>query len=105
MIRRPPRSTLFPYTTLFRSISANSPSLPDIVPTFNEPTLNWQPRGLSGFLGSSYSRLRDDVAAKAITPTRSTALPGSLLLVLTRGCEDPPAHYGLYAASFYLQLS
>src|SRR2546430_10376255 len=24
MIRRPPRSTLFPYTTLFRSVSANS---------------------------------------------------------------------------------
>src|SRR5436190_13008376 len=27
MIRRPPRSTLFPYTTLFRSLSAGSPSL------------------------------------------------------------------------------
>src|SRR5256885_10222021 len=26
MIRRPPRSTLFPYTTLFRSISASSPA-------------------------------------------------------------------------------
>src|SRR5687768_17949387 len=26
MIPRPPRSTLFPYTTLFRSIRANSPS-------------------------------------------------------------------------------
>src|SRR3712207_8687812 len=25
MIRRPPRSTLFPYTTLFRSIVANEP--------------------------------------------------------------------------------
>src|SRR3989449_7196392 len=25
MIRRPPRSTLFPYTTLFRSVSAPSP--------------------------------------------------------------------------------
>src|SRR5260370_28058377 len=25
MIRRPPRSTLFPYTTLFRSIVANKP--------------------------------------------------------------------------------
>src|SRR5262245_65348281 len=25
MIRRPPRSTLFPYTTLFRSVSAASP--------------------------------------------------------------------------------
>src|SRR3989442_10148675 len=58
MIRRPPRSTLFPYTTLFRSISANSPSLPFIDPTFHEPTLNWQPRGLSGFLGSSYTRDR-----------------------------------------------
>src|SRR2546427_7374641 len=27
MIRRPPRSTLFPYTTLFRSAGAASPSL------------------------------------------------------------------------------
>src|SRR6266536_5991451 len=25
MIRRPPRSTLFPYTTLFRSVDANPP--------------------------------------------------------------------------------
>src|SRR3712207_8627787 len=28
MIRRPPRSTLFPYTTLFRSRPCRSPSLP-----------------------------------------------------------------------------
>src|SRR3712207_7548059 len=28
MIRRPPRSTLFPYTTLFRSIAGSSRSLP-----------------------------------------------------------------------------
>src|SRR5574341_2561653 len=27
MIRRPPRSTLFPYTTLFRSLSAAGPAL------------------------------------------------------------------------------
>src|SRR2546430_7233783 len=27
MIRRPPRSTLFPYTTLFRSIPVHSPAL------------------------------------------------------------------------------
>src|SRR3712207_8036424 len=27
MIRRPPRSTLFPYTTLFRSLSAGGPGL------------------------------------------------------------------------------
>src|SRR5690348_18115695 len=28
MIRRPPRSTLFPYTTLFRSMTSESPTLP-----------------------------------------------------------------------------
>src|SRR5258707_9060745 len=33
MIRRPPRSTLFPYTTLFRS-----PSLPGIPPLLSKPT-------------------------------------------------------------------
>src|SRR3712207_7664252 len=33
MIRRPPRSTLFPYTTLFRSVSAflNSGNRPDMM--------------------------------------------------------------------------
>src|SRR3712207_8146459 len=29
IIRRPPRSTLFPYTTLFRSASARAPDSPD----------------------------------------------------------------------------
>src|SRR2546422_2510040 len=28
MIRRPPRSTLFPYTTLFRSPTPNTPGIP-----------------------------------------------------------------------------
>src|SRR2546430_9774854 len=32
MIRRPPRSTLFPYTTLFRSEQAELGHLPDVVP-------------------------------------------------------------------------
>src|SRR2546423_2685439 len=31
MIRRPPRSTLFPYTTLFRSIEALQPLLPELL--------------------------------------------------------------------------
>src|SRR5256885_13318138 len=29
MIRRPPRSTLFPYTTLFRSLAQSPPPTPD----------------------------------------------------------------------------
>src|SRR3989442_2430397 len=34
MIRRPPRSTLFPYTTLFRSIQKDL-----VITPFNEPTI------------------------------------------------------------------
>src|SRR2546430_8158321 len=32
MIRRPPRSTLFPYTTLFRSVGRRLPPRPKIAP-------------------------------------------------------------------------
>src|SRR3712207_8836821 len=52
MIRRPPRSTLFPYTTLFRSlgcISCHDPHrLPDLeerVPYFRERCLNCHSEG------------------------------------------------------------
>src|SRR3712207_9504560 len=31
MIRRPPRSTLFPYTTLFRSVRDDGPGIPEAV--------------------------------------------------------------------------
>src|SRR3712207_7976371 len=31
MIRRPPRSTLFPYTTLFRSLACDSPAFRDVL--------------------------------------------------------------------------
>src|SRR3712207_8922990 len=33
MIRRPPRSTLFPYTTLFRSSTSTRPSAPRLRPS------------------------------------------------------------------------
>src|SRR5258708_17024632 len=39
MIRRPPRSTLFPYTTLFRSLATKSaPMLPDELGLFSTMT-------------------------------------------------------------------
>src|SRR3712207_7368134 len=44
MIRRPPRSTLFPYTTLFRSVERHGPT-----PSHPEPGREtWQPRGYWG---------------------------------------------------------
>src|SRR5688572_32333884 len=36
MIRRPPRSTLFPYTTLFRSLLPNSPPIVNLGDAFLE---------------------------------------------------------------------
>src|SRR5256885_9780631 len=46
MIRRPPRSTLFPYTTLFRSYSASVPSMPGISP-LSEPCTEGPIRSVS----------------------------------------------------------
>src|SRR5687767_15490071 len=37
MIRRPPRSTLFPYTTLFRSLDYGSPLVPEKRSLRSEP--------------------------------------------------------------------
>src|SRR3712207_7492326 len=42
MIRRPPRSTLFPYTTLFRSIAAGPGPVGDLV----HRAVEWNPVGL-----------------------------------------------------------
>src|SRR2546430_12443207 len=57
MIRRPPRSTLFPYTTLFRSSprSVIVPSLPALLPSIPSassspsPTAHERPCGRSTF--------------------------------------------------------
>src|SRR5437016_8504447 len=43
MIRRPPRSTLFPYTTLFRSTLSNN--LCQVAATGVAPTSRWPSRG------------------------------------------------------------
>src|SRR3989475_12180501 len=52
MIRRPPRSTLFPYTTLFRSLKLTVPRGADFVPLSVSVTVAVQgvepPRGISG---------------------------------------------------------
>src|SRR3712207_2118189 len=44
MIRRPPRSTLFPYTTLFRSIAGQPPTTHDVARELNMSTRTLQRR-------------------------------------------------------------
>src|SRR2546430_13580212 len=53
MIRRPPRSTLFPYTTLFRSQSLSTPCL-NVLKSCSRTTLtDWQDRELLDFHGNA----------------------------------------------------
>src|SRR5689334_24241807 len=59
MIRRPPRSTLFPYTTLFRSVRARTVALVALVGTQLGQTL--LAGGRSGaIVGSSLGSLRSE---------------------------------------------
>src|SRR2546430_13669644 len=51
MIRRPPRSTLFPYTTLFRSTGTGTSGLPDL-PVW---TVAFDPRNNSVYVGTDRS--------------------------------------------------
>src|SRR3989441_3776352 len=44
MIRRPPRSTLFPYTTLFRSAAETSTADPPTLPAAKEPPTTDKPQ-------------------------------------------------------------
>src|SRR5256886_9793723 len=58
MIRRPPRSTLFPYTTLFRSLAVGFVDLVGFTSLAQELT----PAGLSGLLDDFEDRSFDTVA-------------------------------------------
>src|SRR3712207_7819310 len=72
MIRRPPRSTLFPYTTLFRSLRTHACTF-DILRVTRMPAVQVE----CGYLTSpeDAARLRDadfrDVVAEALVVARS----------------------------------
>src|SRR2546422_11752561 len=70
MIRRPPRSTLFPYTTLFRSPGARSRQDAALEPGPEE----WRARGLLGA-----GAVRAGAAVIDIHPTAFIA-PGAVVL-------------------------
>src|SRR2546429_3415208 len=70
MIRRPPRSTLFPYTTLFRSVLAATKTLPDA------PLVRPSDRGPS--VRGTIAALRDRRRVEApATDRKSTRLNSS----------------------------
>src|SRR5256885_7596021 len=76
MIRRPPRSTLFPYTTLFRSLPATALERPDAIEDFKARYANRAIATTNRYL----ARLRH-VCNWAIGDRKSTRLNSSHLVI------------------------
>src|SRR5260370_18462578 len=91
MIRRPPRSTLFPYTTLFRSYLQCAP---------DEHSDNWPDRKIWDELQTRFATLdgwklnQGPIVQKGITPMRSFVVEpmqfGSLFLAADAAHIVPP---------------
>src|SRR3712207_8182404 len=76
MIRRPPRSTLFPYTTLFRSVRAPEEcEAQGLARVYAE--LPEDPLGVVAHGGSTQRQLRGDLAVGQPTDRKSTRLNSS----------------------------
>src|SRR5258707_15619499 len=98
MIRRPPRSTLFPYTTLFRSLAAGN--APDDLKTIgkilveaptNDQSRPWKTEVIGG-LGEGIKRSGKTLAAVfADVDPRVSALTAELLEDAARVAVDPSA--------------
>src|SRR3712207_8111962 len=73
MIRRPPRSTLFPYTTLFRSGDVNGDGLADLLIRASLSDTGGADRGLAYVVFGSTTSL----AAQTLGDRKSTRLNSS----------------------------
>src|SRR3712207_7727503 len=62
MIRRPPRSTLFPYTTLFRSMSRSVPDKPSLDGLEARWSAHWSDAGTYRF---DRSKTREEIDRKS----------------------------------------
>src|SRR3712207_8556043 len=75
MIRRPPRSTLFPYTTLFRSPGHPKSWMERFTERFFDPILSFYSRTLDAFLNRGWLAIPILIACAAGLWYFFTALP------------------------------
>src|SRR2546422_1705560 len=92
MIRRPPRSTLFPYTTLFRSLFDrwSSPELAYEVRPGVNGGLEWTPGGFSNEPGAGFWRRRSEEHTSEL---QSRLHLVCRLLLEKKKTARPPPHY------------
>src|SRR2546429_7014853 len=92
MIRRPPRSTLFPYTTLFRSIR------------FPRRSLAWAiGRGVVAHLLANWRSHRKSETARRRSEEHTSELQSRLHLVCRLLLEKKKnQHYATYVATAYM---
>src|SRR2546422_6671410 len=72
MIRRPPRSTLFPYTTLFRSLFVLDQAAVAVAGVFVKADVRDHEQARHGFLQSAYGALNESRADRKSTRLNSS---------------------------------
>src|SRR2546430_5218603 len=101
MIRRPPRSTLFPYTTLFRSrltfdSSSNSPRLPGFVATGT---------GFGALRSEEHTselQSQSNLVCRLLLEKKKTLLMTSSVRLKPLNCSRLPCVYAQYTLTFVL---
>src|SRR3712207_9048826 len=87
MIRRPPRSTLFPYTTLFRSDDARQLRQRSDELLSARDTVDAQRRSVEALIAQFEERLRAQADRASRQLRRETDLPATLLIGENRSEE------------------
>src|SRR2546422_5264337 len=95
MIRRPPRSTLFPYTTLFRSACVDVPVIADADTGYGNPLNVTRTVGAYEAAGVAGIHIEDQVAPKKCgrSEEHTSELQSRLHLVCRLLLEKKNKHY------------
>src|SRR2546430_10738725 len=99
MIRRPPRSTLFPYTTLFRSLAEGRASLNLVTRRGGRNGLARRPGGFEEAFGTKFDGIANVCGEEGGSFNGGGGPRGRSLPAPPGGGRDPPAAAGRVGAA------